>query len=97
MRADHVGGQQVRRELDALEGRVDRLGERADGQRLGEAGHALEEDVAAGQQADQQALDHRVLPDDALAQLLRDPFRELAAGRRARRSSGLFQALVLPP
>ena len=39
-------------------------GQGLDGQRLGQAGHALEQDVAAGQQADEQALEHRVLADD---------------------------------
>ena len=29
-------------------------GERADGKRLGQAGHAFEQDVAAGEQADEQ-------------------------------------------
>ena len=40
------------------------LGERPHGQRLGEAGHALEQDVTAGQQRDEHALEHRVLADD---------------------------------
>ncbi len=38
-----------------------------DGQRLGEAGHAFEQHVAAGQQADQQPLDHVLLADDDAA------------------------------
>ena len=33
-------------------------------QRLGQAGHALQQHVAAGEQADQQPLEHRVLADD---------------------------------
>ena len=41
--ADHVGGQQVGRELDAGERGVDDLGERAHGERLGQPGHALEQ------------------------------------------------------
>ena len=39
--------------------RVDRVGERLDGERLGQAGHAFEQHVAVGEQADQQPLDHR--------------------------------------
>ena len=34
------------------------------GQGLGQPGHALEEDVAAGQQGDEQALEHPLLADD---------------------------------
>ena len=40
---------------------------RLDEQRLGEAGHALEEHVAVGEQRDEQALDDGVLADDGLA------------------------------
>ena len=63
-RADEVGGHEVGRELDAAEGAAEHVGERLDGQRLGQAGDALEQHVAAGQQRDQQALEHRVLADD---------------------------------
>ncbi len=65
-RAHEVGREQVRRELDALEARVDGAGERGDGERLGEAGHALDEHVPAREQADQQALHEHGLPDDDL-------------------------------
>ena len=63
-RADEVGGHEVGRELDAPERAAHDVGERADRQRLGEAGHALEQHVAAGQQRDEQPLEHRVLADD---------------------------------
>ena len=69
LRADHVGGQEVGRELDALERRVDGLGERPHGERLGEPRHAFEQHVAAGEQADEQAFDHVVLADDAARDL----------------------------
>ena len=36
---------------------------------LARPGHALEQDVAAGEQADEQALDHVLLADDDLADL----------------------------
>src|SRR5690606_31887804 len=52
----------------------------ADRQRLGEAGHALEQDMTAREQADQQPLDHHVLPDDATVHLLADPCGEVATG-----------------
>ena len=57
-RADEVGREQVGRELDARELGVDRVAERAHRERLGEAGDALEQDVPAREQADEDALDH---------------------------------------
>ena len=81
--ADEVGGQQVGRELDALEAGADRVGERPDGERLGQAGHALEQDVAAAEQADEDPLDHLALADDDLADLGGEQLDEgaLLAGR----------------
>ena len=43
---------------------AEHVGERLDRQRLGQAGHALEQHVAAGEQADEHPLEHRVLADD---------------------------------
>ena len=40
--------------------RLHRRRERADGQRFRQAGHAFEQDVAVGEQADEQALDQMV-------------------------------------
>ena len=67
LRADDVGREHVRRELQPRELGVHAVGERLDGERLGEAGHALEQHVAVGQQADDQALDEHFLPDNDLA------------------------------
>ena len=64
LRADDVGGQQIRGELNAAERRVYRLCQGPNRQSLGETGHAFEQDVAAGQQAYQQALDHVILADN---------------------------------
>ena len=69
-RADQVGGQEVGRELDAPEVRRDGLRQRLHGERLGEARHPLEEDVASGQETDQQAVDQVALADDHRADLL---------------------------
>ena len=63
-RADEVGRDEVRRELDALEAAAEHLRGRLDRQRLRQAGHALDQEVAAGEQADEHALEHRVLPGD---------------------------------
>ena len=71
-RPDEVGGHQVRGELDALEAAAQDVGEGLDGQRLGQAGDALEQDVAAGQEADEDALEHLVLADDDPSDLEQD-------------------------
>ena len=67
---DEVGRQKVRGELDALEVDVQRARQGLDRQRLGQPGHALDQHMAAGQEADQQAVDQVVLADDHLADLL---------------------------
>jgi hypothetical protein len=78
VRADDVGGHEVGRELDAREGEVERLGQRLHEQRLAEAGHALEQDVAAGQQRRHHALDDLRLAHEALAHLAREAPEVLA-------------------
>ena len=55
---------------------MDRLGERAHRQRLRQSRHALEQDVSAGEQADEQPLDHVLLADDALPDLAHDRLHE---------------------
>ena len=72
--ADEVGRHQVRGELDPLEGAAEDLGEGLDGQRLGQAGDALEEEVAAAEQADEDSLEHLVLADDDPPDLEHDRF-----------------------
>ena len=44
--AGQVGRQEVGSELDPAKGQVKRLGQGPDGPRLGEAGHALDQNVA---------------------------------------------------
>ena len=75
VRADDVGRHQVGRELDAVEVQVERLGQRADQQRLAQAGHAFEQGVAADEQAGQHAVDDVVVADDHLADLGLGPAR----------------------
>ena len=67
--AGDVGRHQVGRELDAAELQRQRVGQRADHQRLGQARHADQQAVPAGEHRDQQFLDHLLLADDHLAQL----------------------------
>ena len=68
-RADEVGGEQVGGELDPGEGGVEPPGQRPDGEGLGEARHALEQEVPVGEEADDEALHEGVLADDDLPDL----------------------------
>src|SRR5690606_9706365 len=74
--ADDVGRHQVGRELNARELQVQDVGNRVHELRLAEAGNALEQHVAAGEQRRQRAIDHLVVADDAAGDLLLD-VREL--------------------
>ena len=64
VRAGDVGRHQVRRELDPVERAVDGVRDGPDEHRLAEAGDALEQDVAVGQQAGQGLADEVALADD---------------------------------
>ncbi len=66
-------GQQVGRELDAMEGGLDGGGQGADAHGFGQAGHAFEQDVAVGQQPDQQPVHQLLLADDDPANLRAQP------------------------
>jgi hypothetical protein len=68
-RADQVGGDEVGGELDALEGTAEDVGGRLHRQRLGETGHALDQQMPAGQEADEHTLEHLILPGDDPADL----------------------------
>ena len=63
-RADEVGRHEVGGELDAGERALDRGRERLGGERLREAGHALQEAMPPREQAHHESFDHAVLPDD---------------------------------
>ena len=69
VRARDVGGHQVGRELDAVEVRAEHMGKRADEQRLGDARHALDERVLAGEDGDERLVDHVLLSNDDFAYL----------------------------
>ena len=94
VRAEDVGRHQVGRELDAREVQVERLGQRAHQQRLAQAGHAFEQRVPAGDQADQRLPHELVLPDD----VSRPPRSRCAVAISAKRSgasSSLLGAVVV--
>ena len=58
------------RELDALERDVENLRDRADHERLGQAGHADQQAVPAGEDRGEDLLDDLALPDDDAAELV---------------------------
>jgi hypothetical protein len=68
-RADDVRGEHVGRELEAMEASPSRPRKGLQGERLGEAGDALQQDVPAGDQSDEEALDEMSLADDRMADL----------------------------
>ena len=70
--ARDVGRHQVGRELNAAERQIQRPGQRADQQRLGQARHAFQQAMPAAEQGDQHLLDHVVLADDHAGELLLD-------------------------
>ena len=71
-------------------------GQRADEQRLRDAGHALEQHVAAAEQGDDEAGDGGVLPDDGLADLGADA-RAAPPGRCRRPARGVARRVRLSP
>ena len=72
VRARDVCRHQVRRELDPVEGAVDDVADGPHEHRLAEAGDALEQDVAVGEEAGQRLADERGLADDDPADLALD-------------------------
>ena len=69
VRAENVGGHEVGRELDAIERHVEYLAERADEERLAEAGHAFEQHMSAAEQSDEGVFDDGGVADDDFADL----------------------------
>ena len=61
--AGNVGRHEVNRKLNPAEAEVQRLGQRADDQRLARSRHALDQDVATGKKGDQDVLDQLVVAD----------------------------------
>ena len=65
--ADDVGGHQIGRELNARILQMQDAAQRSQQRGLAEAGHAFEQNMAAGEQADENAIDHVLLADDDLS------------------------------
>ena len=77
-RADHVRWEQIGRELDSLELRRDGVADRVDRQRLREAGDAFEKDVSSGEKSDEDPVDHHILADHDLVDLVKNLIDESA-------------------
>ncbi|MNM70879.1 hypothetical protein D3C81_825240 [compost metagenome] len=72
-----VAGHQVGGELDACELAAEAARQGAHQQGLAEAGDALDQHVAAGEQGAEHVVDHRLLADQRLAQLLAHRLEQL--------------------
>ncbi len=78
VRADDVGGHQVRRELNAREPKVQHVGEGVHQAGLADAGNALEQHVTAREQARHRAGDNLLVSDDAPPDLRGDSDKTFA-------------------
>jgi hypothetical protein len=81
--AGDIAGHQVGGELDALGDAAEDAGEGADHEGLAEAGHALDEHVAAGEHADEHGVDDLVLAEEDAGDLAADAWcklRRIVAG-----------------
>src|SRR5581483_10970799 len=74
---DHVGADDVGRELDACEAEVQGLPEGADEHRLAETGHALQQHVTTADQAYHRLADELFLADDQPRELRLESLGEL--------------------
>ena len=79
-RADQVRRQQIRRERDTLEARVDARGKGGDGGGLGESGNPFDEDVSIAEQADHHPVQKFVLADDDLVHVFHQISEGIADG-----------------
>jgi hypothetical protein len=76
-----IGRQEIRGELDPPEARLDRVGERLHSERLGETGHAFDQQMPVAQEREQEPVDQVVLSDDDLAHLVQHRCDEVAAAQ----------------
>ncbi len=72
---DHVGGKQVRRELDPGKAGLKDFGQSPHREGLGQTGNPFEEDVTAGQEPDEEPFDHGGLAHYPAPHLLGNPLK----------------------
>ena len=90
-----VGGQQIGRELDALVLRAQDAGEGFRQRRLGHAGDAFEQDMAAGEKGDHELLGDFLHADDDPADLGDDAIAEQAhPGRQVAHAGGRVLVMI---
>ena len=82
-RADDVRGHEIGRELHALGVEAEHAAQRFDQQRLGKAGNADEQRVAAGEDGDERSLDDDVLAEDDRRRRLVRPLHPLGGRLQA--------------
>ena len=108
LRAQDVGGHQVGRELDAPRIEAENDAERFHELRLGEAGHADEKAVAAGQERHEGEVDDLLLPEDdrvdgfagapdGLKRRFRIPDDGVVESGRRLSDAGRHEVLLPPP
>jgi hypothetical protein len=83
VRAGHVGGKQIGRELHPAKLALDELAERLDRACLGDAGQSFHQHVAIGQKGHEQTLDHGFLADDGSVHRRGDVLKGFARGHLA--------------
>ena len=69
LRAREIGGQQIRRELQAMEVAFDAVAQHFDRARLREPRRAFDEQVAVAQEGDEHAIQQSLLADDETFQV----------------------------
>ena len=94
--ANQIGGQQIGRELDAMADSAHRARQRIDRQRLGQPRHALEQNVAVSDQADQQATKQRALADNHALDFGRDGMEPISRVGERRRLRGVAHEVLGP-
>ena len=67
--SDHIGGKQIRCKLNPRKIPVERLGQRLDRKRLGEAGQTFQQDVSIGKHRGNQPVDQNILTCNNAAHL----------------------------
>jgi hypothetical protein len=85
--AGHIAGEQIRRELDALEGTANGPCDGFREDRLADARHVLDENVAAADHGDERQADSFIFADDDVLDVVNDAARRGANILRGKRGS----------
>ena len=80
LRTDHVGREQIGRELNAAELRIYQSSQRLDGKGLCKTGHTFKQHMAVAEKSNQQRVYQMLLAHYALIHTLADQIQEVAFG-----------------